>query len=122
MCALAFVPGGKTLKGLKGISAMADVSKAAKAKALGKLALDRGEKTFKFSTKSAGHASHHFDDIAKRGRTASLDDTTTFINKEWSSAAKIGPASNPDYAEYASDKLRFIIDESDSTIVTIFPY
>jgi hypothetical protein len=110
-------------KGLKGLSAIGDISKAAKAKSLGKLALEKGGNTFKFSKCSGGHvAGKHFDQIAGRGRTGSVDDTISFIKREWSSAERIGPATNDAYTKFESDKLRFMIDEGTSTIVSIFPY
>ena len=67
---------------MKGLKAVGGIGKAAKAKALVKLALDRGEETFRFSQSSARHAGKHFDEIAKRGRTSGLDDTVEFVKKE----------------------------------------
>jgi hypothetical protein len=118
----AFIPGGKAIKGLKGLSAIGDISKTTKAKSLGELALKKGRTTFKFSGNGLEHAAKHFDDIARKGRTGSVDDTISFINKEWSSAKVVGPAKNSEYKELASGKLMFIVDTRDSTIVTIHPY
>ena len=126
MCALAFVPGGKALKGLKAVGWL---GKNAEKQALKNLVLEKGGKSMlkHDAYKSSKHfaESSHLSDIAAKTRAGSVEQTSLKIQSHWSSAEfkgiQSGKTGSP-YHVFESNDLRFVIDDNVGEIVTIYPF
>jgi hypothetical protein len=139
MCALSFVPGGKSAKiGLKGLlgaggaiggigligsKAAKSFGKSAEKKALKELALEKGGNVYRCTDRSAGHvAQKHLDDIAKNSGSRNLADTTNTIKREWNAvndAKWSGSIHDPPRLIYYSDNMKFVVEPETSTIVSM---